>query len=98
MSRRRGIACVLALTSLAACMMPRAAEPDLERGRLLYENHCMTCHTSKVHRRYPPSAIDREALRTIVRIWAEEQKLGWSAEDIDDVARYVDRTHYRFPQ
>ena len=70
--------------------------PDLERGRALYENHCVVCHTSKVHRRNPPSAIDREALRFIVKVWVEEQKLRWSTEDIEDVVQYLDRAHYRF--
>jgi hypothetical protein len=37
-------------------------------------------------------------LRFIVRVWAEEQKLKWTAEDIEDVVHYVDRTHYRFPK
>jgi len=70
--------------------------PNPERGRALYENHCVVCHTSKVHRRNPPSAIDREALRYIVKVWVEEQKLRWRAEDIEDVVLYLDRAHYRF--
>ena len=74
-----------------------AAEvPNLERGRALYEIHCVVCHTSKVHRRFPPSAIDQEALRFIVKVWVEEQKLRWSPEEIEDVVYYLDRVHYRF--
>ena len=73
-----------------------AEMPNPERGRALYENHCVVCHTSKVHRRYPPSAIDREALRFIVKVWVEEQKLRWRSEDVEDVVQYLDRTHYRF--
>lgn len=79
-----------------ALAAPAADLPNLERGRALYENHCVVCHTSKVHRRYPPSAIDLEALRFIVRVWVEEQKLQWSQQDIDDVAFYLNRTHYKF--
>lgn len=70
--------------------------PDPERGRALYENHCVVCHTSKVHRRYPPSAIDREALRYIVNVWVEEQKLRWSENDIRDVVEYLNRVYYRY--
>jgi mono/diheme cytochrome c family protein len=82
-----------------ACIAGSAAAadvPDLDRGRLLYENHCIVCHTSKVHRRFPPSAIDMDALRYIVKVWVEEQKLSWTPEDIEDVVQYLDRTHYRF--
>jgi mono/diheme cytochrome c family protein len=83
----------------AACAaLPAAAAelPNLERGRALYENHCVVCHTSKVHRRFPPSAIDMEALRFIVKVWVEEQNLRWSPEDIEDIVYYLDRVHYRF--
>lgn len=81
---------VLALSAAAADL------PDPERGRALYENHCVVCHTSKVHRRYPPSAIDREALRYIVRVWVEEQSLRWNENDIRDVVEYLNRTYYRY--
>lgn len=89
---------VLFAAILPAFAAPSAAQdmPSLERGRELYENHCTVCHTSKVHRRYPPSAIDREALRFIVKVWVDEQKLRWSPADIEDVVHYLDRTHYRF--
>jgi len=87
-----------AVVLTAAAAGTHAAEPDIDQGRLLYENHCMVCHTSKVHRRNPPSAVDWEALRFIVQVWAEEQKLRWTAEEIEDVVHYVDRTHYRFPK
>ena len=83
----------------AACLALSAAAaevPNLERGRALYENHCLVCHTSKVHRRNPASAIDTEALRFIVKVWVEEQKMRWSQEDIVDVVHYLDTTHYRF--
>lgn len=76
--------------------VPAAGAQSLERGQALYENHCVVCHTSKVHRRYPRSAIDLEALRFIVRVWAEEQRLAWTPQDVEDVAYYLDRVHYRF--
>lgn len=90
----------LVLAAIAAAVTTRSAiaaePPSLERGRALYENHCVVCHTSKVHRRYPPSAIDMDALRFIVRVWVEERNLRWRAEDIEDVVYYLDRVHYRF--
>jgi len=93
--RRISLLTLIAGASLA--FSAAAAEvPNLERGRALYENHCLVCHTSKVHRRNPPSAIDTEALRFIVKVWVEEQKLRWSEEDIEDVVQYVNSTYYRF--
>ncbi|MCC7484339.1 MAG: cytochrome c [Burkholderiales bacterium] len=72
--------------------------PDPQRGRLLYENHCVVCHTSKVHRRVPPLPIDLGELRRIVAAWAQGQKLGWSEPEIADVTEYLQSTHYRFPR
>jgi mono/diheme cytochrome c family protein len=90
---------VAAAALLFACAPASAQQaPDAERGRALYENHCVACHTSKVHRRFPPSAIDMEALRFIVKVWAEENRLKWGPEEIEDVVQYLDRTHYRFPR
>ena len=86
-----------ALTAVCVALSAMAAEvPNPERGRALYENHCVVCHSSKVHRRFPPSAIDREALRFIVKVWEEERKLRWSPDDIEDVVQYLDSVYYRY--
>ena len=82
---------------LGTALAARAAEtPDLERGRALYENHCVVCHTAKVHRRVPPLPLGMDDLRYIVNLWASQQGVRWSAEDIEDVVHYLNRTHYRF--
>jgi mono/diheme cytochrome c family protein len=73
-----------------------AEVPDVERGRALYENHCVVCHTPKVHRRVPSVPLRTDDLRFIVTLWASQQGLTWSREDIEDVVHYLDRTHYRF--
>ena len=84
---------------VAACVaLPAAAAevPNLERGRALYENHCVVCHTPKVHRRSHRAVADMAALRAIVKVWVEEQNLRWSPEDIEDVVSYVNRAYYRY--
>jgi mono/diheme cytochrome c family protein len=73
-----------------------AERPDLERGRRLYENHCVVCHTAKVHRRVPSLPLGEDDLRYIVNLWASQQGVRWSPEDIEDVVHYLNRTHYRF--
>ena len=86
--------------AVAATVLPvlpawGAEMPDAGRGRLLYENHCVVCHTSKVHRRIPPLPSDRGELQMIVSAWAKGQKLGWSDADIADVVEYLDVSYYR---
>jgi mono/diheme cytochrome c family protein len=96
MPRSAAIA-LFAAVSLAIPATGWGAEwPDLERGRALYENHCVVCHTPKVHRRVPPLPLHTDDLRFIVALWASQQGLRWSRDDIEDVVYYLDRTHYRF--
>ena len=88
------------LAGILACALPAIAGgaelPDLERGRALYENHCVVCHTSKVHRRIPQLPLSMEDLRYVVTVWVRNEGLRWSRDEIEDVVHYLDRTHYRF--
>jgi mono/diheme cytochrome c family protein len=83
----------------AGCAAPSgsvADARDIERGRALYENHCVVCHTAKVHKRVPQLPLDAEELRSIVLVWVRYEGLQWSREDVDDVVYYVNQTHYQF--
>jgi mono/diheme cytochrome c family protein len=94
--RDLAIALIAAGGALGAPTGWGAELPDLERGRGLYENHCVVCHTPKVHRRVPALPLRADDLRFIVTLWASQQGLTWSRDDIEDVVYYLDRTHYRF--
>lgn len=67
------------------------------RGQLLYENHCSACHDQQVHWRQNTLARDWISLRAQVRRWQATAKLGWSDDEINQVARYLNNTIYRFP-
>ncbi len=90
------IALIAAVSLIPAAAGWGAEWPDLERGRALYENHCVVCHTAKVHRRVPSLPIGVDDLRFIVAVWAAQQGLRWSREEIDDVVYFLDRVHYQF--
>lgn len=96
MLRNIAIALVAAGSLTGAAAAWGAEVPDVERGRALYENHCVVCHTPKVHRRVPSVPLRTDDLRFIVTLWASQQGLTWSREDIEDVVFYLDRVHYRF--
>jgi mono/diheme cytochrome c family protein len=86
-----------AAAGLAAATAGLGAElPDPGRGRAFYENHCVVCHTPKVHRRVPPVPLNTEDLRYIVTLWASQQGLQWGRDEIEDVVYFLDQTHYRF--
>jgi mono/diheme cytochrome c family protein len=81
------IAAALAATLLAPPVT--AQRGDALRGRLLYENHCQDCHTSRAHVRAARKSGSAAAVRGQVARWQGVQGLRWSAEDIEDVTTWL---------
>ena len=74
---------------------PLSVDIQTSRGQLLYENHCLECHTSVVHIRNNRKAINLIEVRKFVIRWSRELHLPWQKEEIDDVVRYLDRQYYK---
>ncbi len=74
-----------------------AQVPSVDRGRALYENHCVVCHTANVHGRVNRLAISRAEVRETVEKWQAQQKLAWGTQEVDDVVEFLNRTRYQFP-
>jgi hypothetical protein len=68
-----------------------------QRGQLLYETHCVTCHTTQMHWREQRRVRDWESLEAQVRRWQGNASLDWSDEDIRQVARHLNDTIYHLP-
>jgi mono/diheme cytochrome c family protein len=66
------------------------------RGKLLYENHCQSCHTSKAHIREKRRAASIADLHHWVGRWTHELKLPWGSEEISDVVDYLNDTYYHY--
>lgn len=82
---------------LACAALPAFAQTvPATRGALLYETHCGACHTEKMHWRNNKAATDWGSLKGQVARWQQTGQLNWSAEEIDDVARYLNDRFYRF--
>lgn len=79
----------------AVVVLAYAAYPDAERGELLYENHCSTCHEDHVHMRQGSSILTIDEVSAQVERWAKELKLGWNDQDVFDVREYLLSTYYR---
>lgn len=88
-------AAALTLLVLAPCAWAQAAGPS--RGQLLYDTHCVQCHTSQVHWRDQRLARDWPTLKAQVRRWETTVALQWSDDDVDAVTRYLNDTIYHFP-
>jgi mono/diheme cytochrome c family protein len=73
------------------------AAADVQRGRLLYETHCIACHTTQAHWR------DKH----IVKSWGDllyqvarmQKNAGqdWNSAEIGDVAAYLNEQFYKMP-
>jgi hypothetical protein len=98
---RAGVPCsgaiVLACFLGLACAR-EAGAADIGRGELLYNTHCIACHTSKMHWRDQRLAQDWTSLNVQVRRWQSSIQLDWNDDDIVNVAAYLNRLYYRFPE
>ena len=86
---------ILALSVLLAAAQSVAAQ-EPERGRLLYQTHCGTCHYERVHQRIRSDVKDIADLRDTVARWAKETKHRFTLDEIEEVVQYLNRSHYRF--
>ena len=69
-----------------------------ERGELLYENHCQSCHSTAVHTRTDRLVTSPELLRAWIISMTVHNDLDWSEEEIADITAYLNRTIYGFTE
>ena len=88
---------VAAVIFCAAAGSPASAQ-DPKRGQALYELNCLTCHYERIHKREPSKSLVRtEAqLRVEVANRAALTRQRFTIEDLDDIAEYLNRSHYKF--
>jgi hypothetical protein len=89
---RIGMALLLALLGLAQ----PAGAADAGRGRALYESRCTGCHTKSVHQRDSRKATSFEGILAQVARWNATLGGDWRAEDIEDVAVYLNERYYKY--
>ncbi len=99
MRHNSAISLVIVLFVLSANLADAEAQStgNVGRGELLYTTHCVACHNARVHWRDKKLATDWTSLRSQVRRWQGVQKLGWSNQDITEVARYLNTFYYNYP-
>ena len=79
-------------------IVPLAQAGERERGRLLYENHCTSCHSSTVHIRTTHKARTLEEIDAQVRRWSGELGLTWSDAEVLAVRRYLSVRYYGYSE
>ncbi|TWO72707.1 cytochrome C [Caenimonas sedimenti] len=84
--------------ALATCFTAAHAQQTVSptRGELLYNNHCIECHSTQMHWRERRQARDWTTLLGQVQRWQATAGLQWSDADVAEVARHLNSTIYRF--
>ena len=91
-SMRAALFCgLLAMTSAVQAQSP-------SRGELLYTTHCSACHSAQMHWRENKLASNWETLKAQVQRWQGVARLEWSEGEVEEVARYLNETIYRYPE
>lgn len=92
----RNKAILMTLVAGAILSTSQSIAQEAVRGNMLYENHCLQCHESKVHIREHRKVRSLLDLKKQVNRWANELDLSWQDEEIRDVSRYLNQTFYKF--
>lgn len=84
---------------LALAALPAFGQ-DAVRGRLLYETHCGACHYERIHQRPRErrTVASLAGLRIEVAKRAAQVGRPFTVEDLDDIAEYLNRSHYRLQE
>jgi mono/diheme cytochrome c family protein len=67
---------------------------DAARGQLLYETACAACHTTQAHWRDKRVVRSWGDLVYQVTRWQSVAGQNWSADEVGDVAAYLNRRFY----
>jgi mono/diheme cytochrome c family protein len=81
--------------ALLMAVFPAAWGQDLERGKILYETHCATCHSERLHHRDKSKIKTLADLRDEVARWAPQTKHGFTLDEREAVVQYLNASHYR---
>jgi len=70
---------------------------DAQRGKALYDIHCVACHYERIHNRDRSRSLIRSLaqLRLEVVQRAAQTAQRFTIDDLDDIAEYLNRSHYR---
>jgi len=98
MSRLRVVCAALVLAQgCTSAPAESGAITDAQRGSLLYDTACGACHTTQPHWRERRIVTSWDELLRQVTGWQSIAGQNWNAEDVRDVAAFLNRRFYRLP-
>ena len=88
------LALLLGGCTTGATREPAGPMADAARGQLLYEAACAACHTTQAHWRDKRVVRSWGDLVYQVTRWQQTAGQNWSADEVADVAAYLNRRFY----
>ena len=81
---------------MLAWVLPAGAQ-DAQRGKALYDTHCIACHYERIHNRDPSRSLVKSFAQLRVEVVNRAALTGqrFTTEDLDDIAEYLNRSHYK---
>lgn len=76
---------------------PAMAFLDPQRGQLLYDAQCVTCHTTQAHWRDNSIVGSWSDVLAQVDRWQLNTGQHWGTSEIGDVAAYLNSVYYKMP-
>ena len=88
----------IAIAALLTVLALPVWAQDPDRGRALYDTHCIACHYERIHKRDPSRSLVRSFTQLRLQVAQRAASTGqrFTIEDLDDIAEYLNRTHYKF--
>lgn len=70
---------------------------DAGRGKALYETHCLTCHYERIHKRDASRSLVRSYPQLQLEVAQRAAYTGqrFTRDDLEDIAEYLNRSHYK---
>lgn len=81
--------------TLVMLLLPMSARTE-DRGRMLYQNHCIACHESTVHIRVGAKAKQYTDIEKFVRRFSKLAGVDWNDSDTTAVVEYLNHKYYKF--
>jgi hypothetical protein len=73
------------------------AKVETEVGHALYQDNCLGCHKDEVMTRTDRRVKNLTQLDSQVRLCDANLNLQWMDDDIEAVAKFLNKNYYRFP-
>jgi len=86
-----------AALSLSSCLSLAAQAADAGRGKSLHEEHCTTCHDTRVYTRPDRRITSLDSLKTQVQRCETSLGLQWFDDEVGAVTAYLNANYYKFP-